>query len=538
MLGFRERSFYQLVFFILFSSFLILLARSFDLMVIRGNYFSFLSEENRLEEIRIEAVRGKILSRRGEVLAEDRVVYQNLKGEKISKDEALKILQQEGRVRRQYLRFYPLGEAAAHVVGFLGKATKEEVGKVKCQQKGEIGINDWLGRGGLEQQYDCFLRGRPGKLLVELDTFGRVVRELGKIPAQKGEDLLTTLDAGLQKKVWEVMRGKKGAVIVLDPLGGAVLSMVSSPSFEPNFFTWQFNKEKVREYLSDEEGMVFLNRAISGVYHPGSVFKPIVGLAALEEGKIDSSTVVEDVGVIRIGKWEFANWYWTEYGKKEGRVNLVKAIKRSNDIFFYKVGEWLGAEKLAEWAEKFGLGRTTGIDLPSELAGVVPSPHWKRRVKKEAWFLGNTYHFAIGQGDLNTTPLQIAVATAAVANGGRICRPHLVEVRNQGNLCQDLGVKKENLELVKKGMIEACSLGGTGFEFFNFQPQVGCKTGTAEVGDGSGDSHAWFVVFAPASNPKILVVVFVERGGSGAYVAAPIAKEIMEYLREEGYLGT
>jgi penicillin-binding protein 2 len=320
-----------LVLFICLFSFSILLARTFDLVIIRGSYFSHLSEENRLREIKLPAVRGKILARDGQALAEDRVAYANLGGEVIEKEAALKLLAEGKKIERRFLRFYPFGSMTAHLTGYLGKAGPEEVGSRNCGHGGKKGrpiqADDWLGRGGLEQQYDCLLRGTAGKLLVELDTFGRVVRELGKIPPLPGRDITTNIDIGLQKVVWEAIQNYKGAVVVLNPQSGAVLSLVSSPSFDPNYFTWQFDEGKVKQYLTDKERMVFLNRAISGAYHPGSVFKPLVAIAALEERKIDPSTKIEDVGVIKIGQWQFANWYWTEYGRKEGMVDLVKAIR-------------------------------------------------------------------------------------------------------------------------------------------------------------------------------------------------------------------
>jgi len=215
-------------------------------------------------------------------------------------------------------------------------------------------------------------------------------------------------------------------------------------------------------------------------------------------------------------------------------VDIVKAIKRSNDIYFYKLGEKIGVEEIVKWASRFGVGKTLGIDLPAEVTGILPSPEWKREVKKEEWFLGNTYHLAIGQGDLTMTPLQVAVATAAIANGGKICRPHLIledKVKEQSKSerdCFQLSIKPENLNLVKKGMIEACSTGGTGFPFFDFQPQVGCKTGTAEIDDDSNNTHAWFTAFVPADEPQMVMTVFLEKGGSGAYQAAPVAKAILE----------
>jgi len=520
-----------LVFFFLFASFFVLLVRSFDLMVIQGRRYAGLAKDNRIKEIKIPAVRGKILDRNGVILAEDQVAWRSSQGDWLTKDESL-ALKVKGELVDQVLqRRYFLGEAAAHLIGFLGKVSKEELGQYRCPQRRlKYYFEDWIGREGLESQNDCSLAGREGRGMVELNARGQIVREIGQVKPVKGEDLPTTIDSRVQKAAWEAIGEAKGAVVILNPQNGEVLSLVSSPSFDPNFFGVKPDGEKIRAWLGDKDNLPFVNRAISAAYHPGSIFKIVTATAGLEEGKITSQTEVEDTGVITVGKWQYGNWYWLEYGQKEGMVNLIKAIKRSNDIYFYKVGEWTGAEKISFWAGKFNLGRKTYVDLPGEAKGLVPSPEWKQKTKGEPWFLGNTYHFAIGQGDLTMTPLQAAVMTGVIANEGKLCPPHLVGAIDgqKSKDCQDLGIKQEYMQLIKRGMVEVCQPKGTAFPFFGFQPQVGCKTGTAEVGDGTDDAHAWFTLFAPADNPKVVVTVFVERGGSGAYVAAPIAKKIME----------
>ncbi|MCL4382428.1 penicillin-binding transpeptidase domain-containing protein, partial [Patescibacteria group bacterium] len=254
---------------------------------------------------------------------------------------------------------------------------------------------------------------------------------------------------------------------------------------------------------------------------------------------------VEDTGVITIGPYKYPNWFWLQYGKTDGLLNIVTALKRSNDIYFYKVGEWVGVEKLAQWAGKMGVGKILGIDLPGEAAGVMPTPEWRKKTRGDEWYLGDTYHLAIGQGDLQVTPLQANFWTNVIANGGKLCRPTLL--KNQD--CKDLGLKKETIGLIKEGMKEACSTGGTGWPFFEFKVQssefgerkisVACKTGTAEYGDPQNKTHAWFTVFAPlpaeksakaapADEPELTITVLVEGGGEGSNVAAPIAKKILE----------
>ena len=524
-----------LVFIILCLSFSLIIARSFELMIIKGGRYYKLARKNRVREISIPAARGKILDRSGKTLAEDTVFWKDEEGSWISKDEALNLIVKGEIANKVLLRSYPLSEASVHVTGYLGKVNDQEMDSLRCIEKRmNFSSTDWVGRGGLEEEFDCLLVGREGKKMIELDSQDKLVREIGQIKPKKGDDLQTTIDADLQKEIWDLVSDRKASVVVIEIGSGEVLSLVSSPSFNPNDFGVMANNEKISQWLSDEQGLPFLNRATSGSYHPGSVFKIVTSIAGLEEGKINGSTEVEDIGVLKVGDWEYGNWYWLQYGRKEGMVNLVKALKRSNDIYFYKVGEWVGADNIAKWAKKFGYGEKTGIEIPGETKGLVPSTEWKLEYKGERWFLGNTYHYAIGQGDLLATPIQVTAMTATAANDGIYCQSHLVKGKEPD--CRDLEISKINIDLVKIGMVEACSTGGTGYSFFDYLPKVGCKTGTAEVGDGSGDSHAWFTLFAPAENPKIAVTVFIERGGSGADQAGPIAKKIVEKLVEKNYL--
>jgi penicillin-binding protein 2 len=332
---------------------------------------------------------------------------------------------------------------------------------------------------------------------------------------------------------FEALEDRPGAVVATEPKNGQVLVLISSPSFNPNDIT--------PENLTDVT-LPFFNRAVGGVYPPGSTFKIVTAVAGLEEGKIDKNTTFTDLGEIRVGDYSYKNWYFTQYGKTEGTINLVRAIKRSTDTFFYKVGEWVGPTRLANWAQSFGLGKKSGIDLPGEVGGLVPSPEWKEE-KGDRWFLGNTYHFAIGQGDILTTPLQVNVMTSVIANGGKLCQPTIAQNTSDGGPkgllrgeinCQDLKLKAETLSLVKEGMKEACSPGGTAFPFFDFSPQVACKTGTAEFGDLAGKTHAWLTSFSPVDNPQIVVTALVEKGGEGSYVAAPVVKKVMEAWFNEG----
>lgn len=526
---------------ILIISFLLLIGRLFELQIILGAKYRTLAEENRIKKEIIPAPRGMIYDRNKKPLVKNEPVYRLEKKdceesdcfEVITREEALKIEATGGeeaeRLRVDVGRDYLYGWALAHVLGYLGEASEEEV------KSGKWGLGDLVGRTGIEEEYEEILRGQDGGEIYEVDTLGNRVREIGKIEPLPGRDLHLSIDAQLSKVAYQALEGRPGAVIATEAKTGQVLVLVSSPAFDPNHIS--------PEDLTDEKKPMF-NRAIGGQYPPGSTFKVATAVAGIEEGKVDENTTYKDVGFIQIGEYIYKNWYYNQYGRTEGEIGLVRAIKRSTDTFFYKVGEWVGANKLAEWGRAFGLGQETGIDLSGEVAGLVPTPKWKEKTKGEKWFLGNTYHFAIGQADLLTTPLQVNMMTSVIANEGKLCQPMVIQNTSDGDpkgllrgeaKCQDLNLKPETLRLVKEGMKGACSTGGTAFPFFDFEipglptgRRVGCKTGTAEFGDPEGRTHAWLTAFAPVDDSEIVVTVLVEKGGEGAYVAAPIVKEVTE----------
>lgn len=510
----------------LILGFLILFARLAELQFIKGDYFRALAEGNRIRRIPISAPRGRILARGGEVLVgnieiKKRIEFNPEKGyEKTDNLEGAA----EDEILTEYERQYPLGEVFAHVSGYLGQVNEDEAGKINplCPEKGPRKAGTEVGRAGLEQEYDCILSGVDGEELVEVDTRGRKVRTLGKKDPIPGRDLKTSIHLGLQKRVAEAMADKKGAIIVSEP-NGKIVALYSAPSFDPAVLSKGEDSEKISQILNDKSLPLF-DRAIGGQFHPGSVFKPVVAIAALTEGKVDKNFLFDDPGVIKIGdRFSYTNWYFTQYGKTEGKIDLVRAIARSTDTFFYKMGEFVGIEKLAGWASTFGLDKETGIDIPGEISGLVPTPEWKKRVKGEPWFLGNTYHVSIGQGDLAVTPIEINQAISVISSGN-LCSPKIAEDPD----CKNLKIEEEYLELVKQGMVDACSPGGTGFTFFDFTPQAACKTGTAETNE-DGKTHAWFTVFAPADFPELVATVMVELGGEGSRVSGPIAREIFDY---------
>ncbi|TEU02099.1 hypothetical protein E3I18_01615 [Candidatus Woesebacteria bacterium] len=515
---------------VLILGFLILIGRLIELQIIKGKYFKTLAEGNRIRRLPIAAPRGQILARGGELLVgnkevKKRVVFNPKEGfQKL--DDITNVPEDE--LISEPIRDYKLGASLAHVTGYLGEVNETEVGKVdpECPEKGPKRIGALTGRTGLEEFYECKLNGIDGEELVEVDSLGRRIRTLGKREPIPGQDLKTKIDFNLQKEVAKAMEGKKGAIVITDTKG-EVLALYSSPSFDPNLFVKGGESSQIQAVLKNKDLPLF-DRVISGSFAPGSVYKPVVAVAALEEGEIDENFIYEDTGQIEIktpyGDFTYSNWYFNQYGGTEGEIDLVRAIARSTDTFFYKLGEFVGIDSLVEWSHKFNLGKKTQIDLLGEAEGLVPTPEWKKRVKGESWFLGNTYHMAIGQADLALTPLSVNTAISVIASEGELCPPKI----SQTPECSSLGLDRKSLDLVREGMVGACSQGGTGFTFFDFEPQVACKTGTAETNE-EGKTHAWFTVFGPAEEPELVLTVLVEKGGEGSQVAAPIAREIFDY---------
>ena len=421
----------------------------------------------------------------------------------------------------QVKRNYPFAVSASHMIGYISSVQDGDI-----EGEEQILPVEKIGRLGVEQYYDDFLRGKVGKKLVEVDASGKKVTILGQEEPKIGATVHLTLDSELQKFAYEALKKqvekaqvKTGALIIQNPQTGEILALVSFPSFDPA------NIQK----STDDKDQPFFNRVISGVYPPGSVFKITSALAGLESGKITKDTEIEDVGEFNIGETKFANWYFLTYGKKDGVLKIDRAIARSNDIFFFRVAERIGLDAIRQ---------KSGIDLPGEAFGLLPDEVWKDSTLKEQWFLGDTLHLAIGQGFMLTTPIQVNLMTSYMASG-KIYKPHVVsKIENLPNnaaaieispkiLSEDLA-SAENFTVVRDGMRQACEQGGTAFPFFNAPYKVGCKTGTAEK--ALGNPHAWFSAFAPFENPKITITVIIEDGGEGSAVAAPVAREILDWM--------
>lgn len=522
----------------LLAIFSLLLVRLIDVELFHGADFFAKAQANRYFVKKNPSERAIFLDRYGQPLVENEKQYfkyeqkDQLYSDKtfISRDEALPLLASDSAsVGYEFTRNYPYKEALASVLGYLSPVTDKDL-----QKNPALSLNARIGSLGLEQFFDNYLQSKASLEKFERNALGQKQRLVEETPAVYGQNIQTSLDPYLGELAYEAMAGKKGAVVIMDASNGEVLVLLSSPSFDANVFEEHFINSlykrstqdslgKIKNYLNDKN-QVFFNRSVSGAYPPGSVFKLITALAALEEGVIDQNTVVDDQGTLKVGDYEYANWYFTQYGRVEGAVSVQKALARSNDIFFYKAAEWLGPTKLAEYAHLFGFGSKTGLQSSHEATGLVPDSKWKEMQKGEAWYLGNTYHFGIGQGDLLVTPLQVATMTQALANHGNLCQSSFLPVIQKN--CRDLSISERNLNLVLSGMLSACSQGGTAYPLFPYNSRlvtildsnlsdnekidrgmIACKTGTAEFGAaderGYRQTHAWTTAIVGIDQEKL-----------------------------------
>ena len=441
------------------------------------------------------------------------------------------------------IRLYLDGDMLAPVIGYTGEISKMEIEK----SGGQYAYGDVSGKHGLERFFDAYIRGRRGAELVEVNAYGKEIKNLGRIDPLAGYNMVLTIDTDLQKAAWEAVQGKAGSVVALDPRNGEILAMVSSPSFDPNLFYEGISSEQWRQ-LQNNPFAPLSNKAISGQYPPGSTYKLIVAAAALEEGIITPDTKVFCNGSFTLGNRTYRCW------KKggHGSVDLHKAMVGSCDVYFYTIGKMLGVDKIAEYARRFGLGELTEIDLPNEKKGLVPTKEWKLKRKKEVWQMGETISISIGQGYNLVTTLQLANAFGAFANGGTLWRPYLVKQiqTNDGKIYKEfLPIKKGELNLsvetietlnnALRGVVN--DPGGTGQNAKLSGIEVCGKTGTSQVlglpqnekarrrkilGAFQKD-HALFACYAPSKNPEIAIAVILENAGGGGAVAAPVARKIL-----------
>ena len=442
------------------------------------------------------------------------------------------------------IRNYRYGSFAAHLIGYLGEISREQMNDPVLD---EYKAGDIIGKYGIEKSFEPILRGARGKRVLEVDATGRELKVISMEDSGVGKDLYISLDYETQLKAERLMEDKRGAIVAMKPDTGEILAIVSSPAFDLNKFAYGVEPNYWKELLADKYHPLN-NRAIMGLYAPASTYKIIVATAALEEGIIDKEQKLLCAGYYKLGK----KWYrcWNRGG--HGEVNLLGAITQSCDIYFYQVGMKLGANKIAQWGRRFGLHSITGIALEDERSGLIPTKAWKEKYRGSQWILGETMSIAIGQGYTLVTPLQMAVVTSAIANGGYIVQPKLVYLKDvsENDLASlgrtEIGIAPENIQFVSDAMLKVVnSRYGTGKAAKIWGVQVAGKTGTGQVIKKRTEDlrehdeipeklrdHAWFVGYAPYENPEIVVTVVIEHGGSGGVVAAPIAKTVIEtYLK-------
>lgn len=531
--------------FTLFLFFLIFL-RLFSLQIVKGTANRELADGNRIQVKVIHAPRGVIFDRNNKILAANSPAFRLFdkeinKAKLITREEALRLEVKDDSALADLevdnVRNYPYGEKLAHVVGFVGEISPDQL---RSNQFAGYLAGDRIGQSGVEAQYESILKGKDGGEIIETDSKNNKLRILRREAPIPGKNIYLTIDADLQEKVYQFLKDTIfksnsccGVAIIEDPANGQILSLVSIPSFDPNVFT-KYQDEGMISELFQRSDFPILNRAIAGTYPPGSTFKIISSIAAITSGKLTSQTEVLDTGEIYLGAFRFSNWYFNQYGKTEGSVNLVKAIKRSTDTYFYQVAQILGLDPFISWARKLHLGEKTGIDIPGEVTGLVPDGEWKLKTIREIWYPGDTLHLSIGQGFILTTPLQILNMTSFVANDGILYKPKLLLKLDGSNSKKEIMlsniVSKEQLISIKQGLSEVPKAGGTAWPFFTFPIATAGKTGTAEYGDPAGRTHAWYTAYAPADDPKIAMTVLIEGGGEGSSVAAPVAKEIMRWF--------
>jgi penicillin-binding protein 2 len=562
----------QLLTIILAIVFALLYLRLMHLQIAEHKRFAKLAAENAAKTISEPAPRGVIYDRNGRVLVESSPIFSvrvlphvlankdkeererilgllgRMLGEEIefkvsaaepmivkdniSLETAIRIEEKKREldgvvVGSRPVRLSKYGGVASHVLGYVGEieAKELEVLREKGYRLGNI-----IGKDGVEKIYDKQIRGKDGGKKIEVDVYGKPIRILESIDPVSGPDIRLTIDIKLQEAVEEALGAREGAAVVMDVKSGEVLAMASYPDYDPNIFTNPLKKSKWNELMRMKHP--FINRALA-IYPPGSVFKVVTLAAALEEGVTTPDEVINCKGYVELYKRSAKCWL----GSGHGPITVMEGLVWSCDVVFYELGRRLGPDLITKYAQKFGLGSRTGIDLSQEKKGTVPTKEWKKKYFKEPWYEGDSLNYGIGQGFVQVTPLQMAQTYAAIASG-KIMKPYIVEEIKDKNgkvihkaKKEEIGAvpfSSENLALVRKALREVVKRGtGVGSRVEGL-PAAG-KTGTAE---NPGVAHAWFVCYAPSDDPEIVVSAFVAHGGHGDKVSAHVARDILEWYKK------
>ena len=541
------------VIFSIFCIWLVLVGlRLWSLQVVNHKHYIELAQRNRIRIVRISASRGRIFDRNGILLVDNKVATQLvvIAEEILDKEELIKKLSSITSFRPEYIikkikenifkpfipavladnmdeqmlvrvsearpvlsgisvqvrpiRNYLFGEVMSHLIGYVGEVTQEEL------RKG-YRWNDIIGRTGIEKTYDVKLQGSVGYKEMQVDHRGNIDRVLNTIEPCQGSDIFLTIDSRLQELLCKLFDKKSGAGIVMNPQTGEVLAIMSVPGFPPNKFISPVKADVVSRIFQDKRRPM-INRAVQGLYAPGSVFKIVVALAALEEGVITRKKLFYCDGEFKLGNASFGCW------GKHSWVDLSKAIKKSCNEYFYQVGLKCGQAPIVDVARRFGLGKKTGIELPGEKKGLLPK-------KDIDWYPGDTVNLSIGHGHILVTPIQIACMVSAIANGGTYYRPRLVMGEESDSV--EVEIDRDYLDLVKKALLRVVKEpDGTGHRAYVKGLDIAGKTGTVEL--KKGKTVTWFVGFAPFSDPQAVVVIVTEGGESGGVTAAPIAQKVFK----------
>ena len=465
------------------------------------------------------------------------------------------------RIEARNLRHYPLRELFAHSVGSIRRISVEDYADLDhTNYRGA----EYIGKLGLERQYESNLRGRLGEETLEVRASGRVTRSIDEIAPEKGEDLQTELSVVLHETAQQALAGRRGAVVAIDPRNGAIRALVSTPSYDPNLFVTGLSTRDFEHLSEDPQGPLF-NRAVAGLYAPGSTVKPIIGLAGLAHGLTNWERTIEDPGWFRLpgSSRQYRDWTWRPGGVGgHGIVNLNRAVYRSANVYFFELASRMESGQISEFLSQFGLGRNLSLDVPNVVSGLVPTPDWKRAYRNDGWRVGDNLNLAIGQGSLLASPLQLATMTAILARRGKALRPFLYSGALQKARFEPEAVpapsspSEQDYELMARAMEAAVHRGnmgpggnGTAWAYIGLDIpyRMAGKSGTAQVvlqaqGEyvSSEDlplesrNHAWFTAFAPVDAPSIAVAVLIEHGGSGSRSAAPVARAVIDaWMRRE-----
>ncbi len=470
-------------------------------------------------------------------------------------------------VRTELKRHYPFGAVMAHAVGSVRRVTEEDLRRFDTVQSSNYSATEFIGRRGVERFYEQSLHGEVGYQRVEINAHGRILQVLDIEPPKSGQDVRLQLDNRLQIAATAALGERRGAVVAIDPKSGGILALVSNPGYDPNLFVTGISGEQYQSMVTSLQTPLF-NRAVNGQYAPGSTFKPLVGLAGIANGLISWDEQIEDHGWFKLPNQDriYRDWSWRQGGGGgQGKVDLNRAIYRSSNIYFYDLATRLTIRQLGAFANQFGIGRQLAIDVADASSGLMPDPIWKQGAKGEVWYPGDNVNVGIGQGDVLVTPLQLATMTAVIANRGRVVRPRLLlpddEMATPVEFDPPLphpdvvGPSPDDWERMVDSMEDVIHRGnrrfkdgygqnGTAWAYIgrDIDYRMAGKSGTAQVVeikqgeeydeellDEFKRKHAWFIAFAPADDPAIALAVLVENGGGGSSVAAPVAREVIDY---------